>query len=73
MGLATTAGTLVARAVGGDTTGFADTATATSATSITATGTPFTASSGGPPATGGLVGHVVVAAPPPRTSRTGWS
>src|SRR4051812_18429710 len=63
MGLANNGRDAVARAVGGDTTGFADTATATSATSITATGTPFTASSGGPPATGGLVGHVVVAGP----------
>src|SRR3954465_14187412 len=51
----------VSRLVGGDPAGIADTATATSATSITATGTPFTASSGGPPANGGLVGHIVVA------------
>jgi hypothetical protein len=52
---------IVARAVGGDTTGNADTATGSSATSLTATGTPYTASSGGPPAGGGLVGHIVLA------------
>lgn len=52
---------IVARAVGGDPTGIADTATGTAATTLTATATPFTASSGGPPENGGFVGHVVVA------------
>jgi hypothetical protein len=51
----------IARLAGGDPTAVRDTATATSATTLTGTGTPFTASAGGPPALGGLVGHIVVA------------
>lgn len=61
MGLSNNGRDMVARAVGGDVSGVADTATAVTATTLTGTGTPFTASSGGPPALGGLVGHVVVA------------
>jgi hypothetical protein len=61
VGLSSNGRDAVARMVGGDPLGIADTATGTSATSLTATGTPFTASSGGPPALGGLVGHIVVA------------
>jgi hypothetical protein len=52
---------MVARAVGGDTVGFVGTATASSATSLTDSGASFPASSGGPPANGGLVGHIVIA------------
>jgi hypothetical protein len=52
---------IVARSVGGDTTGIADTATGATATTLTATGTPYSASSGGPPENGGFVGHIVVA------------
>jgi len=58
MGFSTGGKDIVARQIG-DTTGYTGTATASSATTLTATGTPFTASSGGPPARGGLVGHIV--------------
>lgn len=61
MGLSNNGRDMVARAVGGDTLGYSGTATSTTATSLTNTGASFTASSGGPPALGGLVGHVVVA------------
>jgi hypothetical protein len=60
MGLALNGRDMVARAVGGDTLGFSGTATGTTGTSLTDSGASFTASSGGPPALGGLVGHVVV-------------
>jgi hypothetical protein len=52
---------LVARAIGGDSTGFTGTSTATSATSMTDSGAAFPASSGGPPAQAGLTGHIVQA------------
>lgn len=61
MGLSNNGRDMVARAVGGDTVGFVGTATGSSATSLTDSGATFPASSGGPPALGGLVGHVVVA------------
>lgn len=60
MGLSNNGRDAVARAIGGDATGFAGTATSTTATSLTNTGASFPASSG-TPALGGLVGHVVVA------------
>jgi hypothetical protein len=62
MGLALNGRDMVARAVGGDTLGYSGTATGTTVTSLTDSGASFTASSGGPPALGGLVGHVVVSA-----------
>jgi hypothetical protein len=62
MGLALNGRDMVARAVGGDTLGASGTATGTTITSLTDSGASFTASSGGPPALGGLVGHVVVSA-----------
>jgi hypothetical protein len=61
MGLSTNGRDMVARGVGGDTLGYVGTATASSATTLTDSGGAFTASSGGPPALGGLVGHIVVA------------
>jgi len=61
MGLADNGRDAVARMVGGQSTGHVGTATASAATTLTDTGAAFAASSGGPPALGGLVGHVVVA------------
>jgi hypothetical protein len=61
MGLSTNGRDAVARLVGGDTLSAVGTATGSSATSLTDSGASFTASSGGPPALGGLVGHIVVA------------
>lgn len=61
MGLSNNGRDLVARAIGGDSTGHTGTSTGTSATTLTDTGATFAASSGGPPANGGLVGHIVQA------------
>jgi hypothetical protein len=61
MGTSNNGRDMVARAVGGDTLGATGTATATGVTSLTDSGASFTASSGGPPALGGLVGHAVIA------------
>lgn len=62
MGLTNNGKDAVARAIGGDSFGISDpAATAISATSLTDSGASFPASSGGPPAQGGLVGHVVIA------------
>src|SRR4051812_39940620 len=60
MGLSNNGRDYVATSVG-DPISVASTATGSSATSITVSGAPFTASSGGPPATPGTghVGHVV--------------
>jgi hypothetical protein len=69
MGLALNGRDMVARAVGGDTLGASGTATGTTVTTLTDSGASFTASSGGPPALAGLVGHVVVA-PPASTGRS---
>lgn len=60
MGLTNNGKDLVARAVGGDTAGFSGTNTSTTATTLADTGKTFPASAGGPPAQGGLVGHLVV-------------
>src|SRR3954465_5642725 len=61
MGLSNNGRDMVARTVGGDTVGFSGTTTSgPAATTCTDTGAAFPASSGGPPALGGLVGHVVV-------------
>lgn len=59
MGLSNNGRDHVATSVGGDPTSSQAAATATSATSLTNSGASFPASSGGPPATGGLVGHTV--------------
>lgn len=61
MGLTNNGRDAVARLVGGDSLSAIGTATGSSATSLTDSGASFTASSGGPPALGGLVGHIVVA------------
>lgn len=60
MGLSNNGRDYVATAVG-DPTSLTSTATGSGATSITVSGAPFTASSGGPPATPGTghVGHIV--------------
>lgn len=60
MGLTNMGKDLVSRAIGGDTAGFAGTNASTTGTTLTDAGTPFPASSGGPPAQAGLVGHIVV-------------
>lgn len=62
MGLANLGRDSVARSVGGDTTGATGTGANVTytATAMTDTGAAFTASSGGPPENGGLVGHVIV-------------
>src|SRR5262245_15032450 len=59
MGLANNGRDHVAITVGGNVESRQASATASSATSLTDSGASFTASSGGPPATGGLVGHLV--------------
>jgi hypothetical protein len=61
MGLTNNGKDVVARAVGGDSVGFSGTNTSTTATTLADTGASFPASSGGPPAQGGLVGHIVAA------------
>lgn len=61
MGLSTNGRDAVARLVGGDTLAYVGTATGSAATTLTDSGASFTASSGGPPALGGLVGHIVIA------------
>lgn len=63
MGLSNNGKDLVARAVGGDSTGATGTGAGVSytATTLTDTGAAFTVSSGGPPAQGGLTGHIVLA------------
>jgi hypothetical protein len=61
MGLSTNGRDAVARLVGGDTLSAIGTATGSTTTSLTDSGASFTASSGGPPALGGLVGHIVIA------------
>lgn len=50
---------IISKTVGGDTAQFVGTNSATTATSLTGTG--FSASVAGPPDTGGLVGHMVMA------------
>jgi hypothetical protein len=60
MGLSNGGKDIVAHQIG-DTAGASGTSTAASATSLTDSGASFPASSGGPPARGGLVGHIVVA------------
>lgn len=61
MGLANNGRDAVTRLVGGDAADAIGTATSTTATSLTNTGAAFSASAGGPPALGGLVGHIIVA------------
>jgi len=61
MGLANNGRDHVAISVGGDPTSSQAAATSTTTTSLTNTGATFPTSSGGPPATGGLVGHTVAA------------
>lgn len=51
---------LIARGLGQAVAGFSGTSTGTAATTMTDSGASFTASSGGPPETGGLVGWVAV-------------
>lgn len=51
---------MVAQNLGRAVAGFTGTSTGTTATTMTDSGASFTASSGGPPQTGGLVGWVVV-------------
>lgn len=50
---------MIARGLGQAVAGFTGTSTGTSATTMTDSGASFTASSGGPPETGGMVGWVV--------------
>jgi hypothetical protein len=62
VGLTNNGKDVVARALGGVSFGISDpAATGSSATTLTDTGAAFAASSGGPPAQGGLVGQLVVA------------
>lgn len=59
MGLANNGRDAVSQAIGGDGNSTFGVATGSSATTLTNSGAAFPASSGGPPATGGLVGHIV--------------